>query len=390
MILQKSGKVQKFILFFSLLVLFSLGFSKDISTIFIDDFEGYVTTQLVKRAYAVWEDGAILNISMNERSGENASRSMQIDVLGPNTLDGSQTGSIYHSLPLTKRNWSGASAFRFWIKNPDKSDLWLTLNFKESYNEYWSIRHGAQVLMVEERGGAFQEDCFYGNIRVPAEFTGKVVIPMESFSVPQWNTARGDEILQLKDIESYALGITLNDDYPRTYIVDSVEVIAVPDPFLFINGERQIQIPDSGQLSEFYSIQPIGGTITDDNGSINWTLESKLNPVVTIDKNGTLTIPSSSKDESILLIASVDTPSYARKVGYSIKLFHTQTESAQSKTAGSEKIPPVLITKPTAYDQFVREFETWAREYRPLFVVISVGFVLLFIFILSSFQSKLK
>ncbi len=391
MIQQKSGTFVFHITFSIFLFIFSSGFiHREISTIYLDNFDAYVTTQVARRAYAAWEDGAQLEISLQEKSGEKGTRGLRIDALGPNSLDGNKTGSIFHSLPLMRRNWTGASGIRFWINNPDTNDLWLTLNFKEAYNEYWSVRHGAEYLLEGNDKPLFQEECFYGNIRIPGEFMGKVIIPMESFSVPDWNTARGDEILQLNDIESYALGITLDEKYPLTFIIDSFEVISSSEPFVFIQGVREIEIPESGQLNEFFKIKSTGRMGSEDVTSIAWMVESALNPRVTIDKDGTLTIPSGSSDEIITVFFHRDIPAYSQKTGYSVRLFNQRNSADGEVIQEASSVPAALLSQPSNYDRFSREFETWAREYRPLFVLISVGLVLLFIFILSTFQSKLK
>ncbi len=391
MVKRKFEKSFLIIVILALQIIFFSGFiTRVMTTLYLDNFESYVTTQVAKRAYAVWEDGAQLEISLDEKSGENNSRGMRIDILGPNKMDGSKTGSVFHSLPLLQRNWTGASGIRFWVKNTDKSDLWLTLNFKEAYNEYWAIRHGAEYLLEADGKPLFQEECFYGNIRIPAEFTGKVIVPIESFSVPEWNTARGDEILQLNDIESYALGITLDDKYPLTFYIDTFEVFISSEPFTFIQGVRQIQIPDSGQLNEFYKIKTTGKNEYVNGSSVTWMVESALNTLVRIEEDGSLIIPSGSKDETITIFFNSDIPMIDQRVGYNVRLFHPENLANREINEETNNVPSALLSKTTPYDQFSQEFEAWAREYRPLFVLISVGLVLLFIFILSTFQRKLK
>ncbi len=49
-----------------------------------------------------------------------------------------------------------------------------------------------------------------------------------------------------------------------------------------------------------------------------------------------------------------------------------------------------VILQKTDYDRFAENFEKWAMENRPLFVLLSVTGVILVISLLSTFQNKLK
>ncbi len=109
--------------------------------------------------------------------------------------------------------------------------------------------------MVQAEDGTFtQMDCLYGNLVVPPDFTGRVIIPIGSLTVPDWNTARGDKVLQLGNIESFAIGVTLDEDYPRTFYIDSFEVLPSASIPPVIQGPGIIQIPASGEHREKYSL----------------------------------------------------------------------------------------------------------------------------------------
>ncbi len=110
--------------------------------IFIEGFEEYNTTYQLNKAFSVWNDGANLKVFLETDTVNDGGYSIRVDVLGPNPYDGQKSGSIYHSLPFLSRNWTNAAGIAFWVKNPSADPLWLTFNFKEAYNEYWSVTPG--------------------------------------------------------------------------------------------------------------------------------------------------------------------------------------------------------------------------------------------------------
>ncbi len=355
--------------------------------IFSDNFESYVSTYQLEKAYADWEDGAQLEISLENTQADGSGNAMRIKVLGPNPYDGQKSGSIYHSLPLFSRNWTDAAGVSFWISNPSDDVLWLTFNFKEAYNEYWSVASGMPFLLSGKDGAYIQSQCQYGNLVIPAQFTGKVVIPLGSFSVPEWNTARGDQILQTRSIESYAIGIALNNDYPRVFYFDTFEVLRSDEVPVAIDGEVVIRIPDSGEHLETYTVR-IG--FEDEKVEGSWKVETLSNPGLSMDMSGVLTIPVGSVDEVISVVFTSVENGTEKKVSLPVKLVSGKMTPANSY--GDEEtnaIPSELLEK-TEYEQFAADFETWALEHRPLFVTISVFLVVLVIYMLSNLQNRLK
>ena len=315
-------------LIYLFLIFFISGFtSEEINqqSLFHDDFEFYSTDTQVKRAYSTWEDGARLDVSLDDSITGDGSRSMQIDVLGPNLFDNVTSGSIYHSLPLNARNWENSSGIRFWIKNPSEKPLWVTFNFKEAYNEYWSINPGSPYLLESENLRTNQYECLYGNMIIPANFVGRAIIPMTSFSVPEWNTARGDGKLQLSNIESFAIGVTLNEDYPRTFYIDTFEVLSPEVLIPTIQGVNKIQIPKSGELHQTFSVligkdgKQIGSDL-----SIQWKVISNLNPQIVIDPKGILSISAGAVDELITVELEISLQDSKTTVSMNISLLGGQ------------------------------------------------------------------
>ncbi len=244
------------------------------SPIFHENFEEYFSTVQVKRAFTIWQDGASLDISLDTKQIEGGKQSLRIDVLGPNPFDGVKNGSIYHALPMGSRNWLNASEISFWVSNPSDNALWLTFNFKEAYNEYWSVKHGGAFLLQSSAGSSIQYESQYGNLVIPAQFTGKVILPVNNFSIPEWNTARGDKQLQLANIESFAIGITLNEDYPRTFYIDSLNILPPGETPATIHGVKQIRIPESGEYRVAYKIE---NGLSEDSIQGNWKVKSQTN-----------------------------------------------------------------------------------------------------------------
>lgn len=354
-------------------------------SLYKETFEQYVTTKLVQQAYQVWEDGARLEVNLDTNKEGVGTKSLRVDVIGPNPLTNATSGSIYHSLALTRRDWSNSSGFRFWIKNPSNDSLWLTFNFKEAYNEYWSVTAGAPFIIEGVDSRLVQMESRYGNLVIPPDFSGWVTIPISSFSVPDWNTARGDKQLQLSSIESFALGVTVQNDYPRTFFIDSFEVLSAETTIPVITGVREIEIPTSGEHIEKFQLVDItkGTGITP-----LWNVKSPANPGLSISPDGSLAIPYSSKAEWITITASVDINGENVTTSEEIQLTGGAFPAGDQSSDSPEEA--IVLPTQTAYDAFASDFEKWAMEYRPLFVLISVSLVLIFIFLLSRFQNKLK
>jgi hypothetical protein len=357
------------------------------SHIFMDDFESYNTTYQLNKAYAAWSEGAGLDIQLENTRVDGIGHGMRIDALRPNPYDGQKTGSIYHSISLFARDWANAAGISFWVDNPVDDPLWLTFNFKEAYNEYWSVQHGAPFMLQNADGTYSQTDCLYGNLVIPSKFTGRVIIPISSFVVPDWNTARGDKILQLGNIESFAIGITLGEKYPRTFYIDTFEVLKPDTVPVGIKGSRVIQIPASGEHREKYSfIVPIATP----GKNPAWHVISTINPKVTIDPEGMLSVPAGTREDTISVVAETTGTAGTTSVILPVKLV---LESG-AITAGPNEMKveksTLGLTQKSDYDRFAESFEKWAMINRPLFVILSVGLVVFVIYLLSTFQKKLK
>jgi hypothetical protein len=385
----KKGLLQKYLGILMLIITAFTPFPQSQGNpIEIDNFEKYSSDIDIQKAYAVWNDGALLDVFIQEQSGD---QSMRVDIISPNSVNQSTNGSIYHVLSGSLRNWSDGSAVRFWVNNSFDKPLLLSLNFKEAYNEYWAIANQGVFFLQDDEGSLLQQGIEYGNLPLKANYQGWVLIPFFSFDVPEWNTARGDRILDLARIESIAFSVNIGEDYPRSFSIDDIEILPLTDlKPLDIQGSRSIQVPASGEHHELYSaflVSPV-----DDSSQpvdVLWSLADPHDGLISIDENGDLIIPAGVQEPSVTL--SVTFPSMDNPITEMIKVELTgsqltPTENAAAQSATAIPFQPTI----SAYDQFSQNFEVWAVQNRPLFVILSVGAVLLILIILTLLQRRLK
>jgi hypothetical protein len=376
------------------LLLFGIAFAPlqkvESSAIFRDDFEKYTSDSDVRRAYTVWEDGADMRVSLQRIPVHSGRQALAIYIASPNAHNQSDNGSIYHILSYFERNWSTGSGIRFWVDNANSKPLLLSINFKEEYNEYWAVAGEGIFFLQDENGALTQKKIEYGNLPIPPQYQGLVVVPFFSFAVPEWNTARGNEQLDLAKIESYAVAVTLDGIYPRTFSIDDIEVLA-PTEFktLTIQGAASIAVPASGEHREQYTTH-LGSPVEQTSLPVHtaWALRPPYDPAITLDNNGGLTIPSGVQDESVTLTATYSQLENPITSEFVVELIGSQPQN-QPTAAGDAAVTPQIKTE-TAYDRFSRNFETWATQNRPLFVLITVSVIAIFLAVLSYFQRRLK
>ncbi len=263
--------------------------------------------------------------------------------------------------------------------------LWLTFNFKEAYNEVLVCKAWRAFLLQSSAGSSIQYESQYGNLVIPAQFTGKVILPVNNFSIPEWNTARGDKQLQLANIESFAIGITLNEDYPRTFYIDSLNILPPGETPATIHGVKQIRIPESGEYRVAYKIEKVYQRIP------SRKLESKKSTNRCFHRSRRCFNNSrGTRDETISIISGRPSSDGSSEVSMDVILFSDSSGTAIAQTSGKEETLAEEKMQGSDYDRFAANFELWAMENRPLFVLLSVGLVVFIIFLLSVFQNRLK
>ena len=355
-----------------------------------DNFENYRSDRQIASAYQPWQDGAFLMTSLETEEVFSGNHALRIDVIGPNKKNQSAIGSIYHHLPGGQRNWSSGTAVRFWVHNPSPEPLLLTVNFKETYNEYWAV-NSEGIFFLESTAGELRKVALdYGNLPIPGKYSGFVVIPFSSFSVPEWNTARGNESMDLNHIDTFSFGLTTNANHPFHFFLDDFEIIAVQpfryleiyrdDSFLFIPDERDLTINLNA-----YLVDP------ENHKSTPVKPDCHIIPQVTniqIDQNGRLTIPSGITENEFMI--TCEFRDEERKYIDEIKISLVSSgNSAADLSEMQLQASPENEGGMTAGNLRLSPFETWAYQKRPLFVFLSTSIVLILVILLSAFQKRI-
>lgn len=360
--------------------------------IFWDDFEGYRSDRHLQKSYTTWGDGAEVNFSLEQThigSGRNA---LRVDV---SWIEGQATvgnGSLYYVLPILDRNWSGATAARFWIENSFENPLLLSFNFKEEYNEFWAVAADGVFLLESEEQVFLKKDVEFGNLVIPAHYQGFVLIPFYSLSLPDWNTARGDGVMDLSRVESWAFGLTIDQGASRTFYLDDIAIVSQAAPkYLEIEGQEQIEIPLSGEHREpfkAYLFDP--GSKTRQAVRPMWTIEGEHDERLQIDVEGWLLAPAAVSPGAATLRAVYSLPEGVLAAEQPLTITAKQPQQTFSPGAVAPAQPTATpVQAENAYQRFSGSFEAWAAGHRPLFVVISIFLVLALLVFLTSFQRKL-
>ena len=360
--------------------------------VFVDDFEHYRSQSGLEKSWQVWQDGAQINVGIEKETVGEGGQAMRVEVLAPNPQNDSEIGSIYHYLSAGKRNWVGATGFRFWVNNDSKEPLLISLNFKERFNEYWAVADSG-VFLLENPADQYQPKAIeYGNLPIPGSYSGYVVVPFASFSMPEWNTARGDEVMDLAAIESFAFGVTMRGYYPRTFILDAVSVITrVEYPYLEIKGVDSIPVPVSGEHREpfsAYMTEPISET--SQMVAAEWELADAGTEGPAISSDGWLSVPAGSAGQTLILHALYKTEAGVLTDSQTITLTGDSASGNGIAEDAQEAAPDNAKPALSEYERFSLAFEKWAAENRTLFVLLGIGLVLLVLAVLSAFQKKIK
>jgi len=362
------------------------------SPVFSDDFEQYRSQSDLEKSWQAWQDGAQIKTTIEEEISADGGKAMRIEVLGPNPQNNSETGSIYHYLSPGNRNWIGATGLRLWVSNLSDEPLLLSINFKERFNEYWAVSTSGIFLLENPADHFLRKDIAYGNLYIPSSYSGFVVVPFSSFSVPEWNTARGDEAMDLSGIESLAFGVTIRQDYPLIFIIDEVSVITQPEyPYLEIKGLDIIPVPASGEHREPFSAylnEAIKGT--PEQVAAEWELVDGAGEGLAVSPDGWLSVPAGAAEQTLQLNALYQTEQAILTASHALTLTGGLVEQVAGTEEGQATTPAEVPPLLSDYERFSMAFENWAAENGTLFVIVSIGVVLLVLAILSSFQKKIK
>lgn len=355
---------------------------------FYDDMEAYLTTSHLAKAYTVWSSGAETDVALTSSTVLSGQKAMRVTLSGPNPTNGSINGSIYHNLHIASRNWGNAQAIRFWIDNAGQDALRMNLNIKEQYSEYWAVGEQGPYFLQNQAGDLTQLDVRHNNIDIPAGYQGYVIVPFVSFSVPAWNTAIGDAVLDLGQIESFAIGMVLPAKVPHTFTIDDLEVLVeAPATILNISGQPSVSVPGSGTHVETYSATYAGldgAEIT--SQSVTWSILSSHDPAITFDDQGRLSVPAGTASGDVVLQAETGQPGNRITRTYRVSIYGAEPMPASMQPAASLAPAP----EPNPYDQFSQSFEVWALQNRPVFVVAIIAVLMLVVFVLSRVERGIR
>jgi hypothetical protein len=359
--------------------------------IFFDDFEEYLNASQLKTAYTVWEDGALLNIAMDRGHVFSGGKSMRVDVLGPNPQTLSTSASIYHLLQLSESNWTEGAGVRFWVHNLSRIPLSMTFNFKERRNEFWSIADHSTVYLQNSENSYLQQEGQYGNIIIPAFFKGFLYIPFESFSVPAWNTAKGDELLNLAQIESFSFGINITTTELQRFYIDDIEILPQSNfNIAQLAGQSKIAIPASGQHREFYTLL-LPELHQDPFLPVQWELITSNDKGLVMNNDGWLTVPAGTSPGTVTLCACLPADLGLSQIHFEVSLFDpTQGDEPIIKEVPVSDEIKIIEEENSAYLQFADQLESWVSTHRALFVLITVTGIVVIIMGLSFLQNRLK
>jgi hypothetical protein len=358
--------------------------------IYSDDFESYLTAAQLNAAYTVWEDGALIQIDVEKGYIKSGSHAMQVDIQGANPNTYATSGSIYHLLQQTETHWTNGIGTRFWIYNQSKYPLSLSVNFKERYNEFWAVADSGFFYLLTEDGNFLQQEIQYGNLVIPAFYHGFIFVPFESFTVPEWNTAIGDEVMDLDDVESFSLAMNVTVSELQRFSVDDFDVLSSNNTLPpAIDGSKSIEIPTSGQHQEYYVVT-LPNNIPSGEASQEWSIINQEDTLASIDSNGWLTVPNDTSPGAITIIHHTIVDNQKINTLFDVNLIDPAALIEQTTEPIVSEEVQAIQEENSAYQQFSDSFDRWASENRAWFVVIAISLILILIATFSIIQNRLK
>lgn len=286
-------------------------------------------------SYALWQDGAHMRLSQAEEGVRDGNTALRVDLTGTNEATGATSGSFYHILPETRRDWSQTGFIRFWIKNASEKSLLFNCSFKEAANEDWGLGQEGAFYLEDEDGMYYPCDYHYCNLEIPAGYEGYVVLPYSSMTVPDWSTAKGDRTLRLDNIETYAFGAQYSDA-PQTFYLDEVTVASDPDTRAV--GVRlpkdAVAIPKQGETTMRFDayVTNLSGDFSDED--VVFSLKGSYDDVA-LSKDGALTVQAGAAPADVAVTAAVaGKPQYYHT--FTVRVGDAPVTSAPNGTGGTD------------------------------------------------------
>ena len=171
-----------------------------------------------------------------------------------------------------------------------------------------------------------------------------------------------------------------------------IEIIAPTDfQILVIQGTNSIQVPTTGQHQEHFStFLNAPAQKTSKEVSAVWSLKEPYDHMITLDKNGNLTIPAGVQGDRLTLAVTYAsaTPVYSVSDEFEVVLENGRSspEKQIAKTIQTDQNK----VEYSAYNRFSKAFDAWAYENRPLFVIIIISALFILLVVLAFFQHRLN
>ena len=359
----------------------------------LDNFDEYASQKQFSRIWSAWEEGAMVDLRLEDSAASGHGKVMVVEMLSLSEGEQPNIGSVFALLHGPDRHWQDGMGIRLWLDNGGGDDLFLSLNFKEQYNEFWATVHGSPVFLQPEGGRIQQRQIEYGNIPIPAGFSGTITIPFTSFTVPDWNTANGNQEINLRTIESLGFAVMAQDALPFSFAIDDIEVITETfDNVLTITGLNYIYLPESGARLETYSAtltSLVDGNTT--NPQVTWTVVSPQDESVQISKTGQLILQHDIQDSEVVIAASYQSPYGPVSTEFEV-LLGGEGKPEENLDALKEMPPDEMLSQaePTELDKISETYTSWLENYRLITVLASVMAILVIVFVFAYIELKLR
>ena len=272
------------IISFLVMTPFSSLYKANAVTLTIDDFEKYSVGQNLSSKFSLWtSSNATADFSIVEGGWGNNTKSAKLT-----TTDTLDTGwmTFFYTTDNDKRDWSGADGVSFNFKSVDNKSLSMYFAIVDKQNENWSagqsikyfLKHTGSDIYETKQGSA-------GGIIFPANFDGEVIIPFNSFYIPDWATPVNG-ILDLDVVSAMNIGFSPVNMKGQSMYIDDIKLYNADSAIssLELFSQEKVYIPT--KLTEYAQVIPHAYNslgIEVDNPQINWSITPSDSNIILSD-----------------------------------------------------------------------------------------------------------
>ncbi|EST12778.1 hypothetical protein [Sporolactobacillus laevolacticus] len=195
------------------------------------------------------------------------------------------------------RNLNNYGAMVFDISNPNKTEM--RFNFSFNTGRILVLKNGSFVALMSSSTSNWETfRVKNGTVSIPPAFHGKIYIPFASLF-------KSDKSVDLSSIKSWGISFTLDKNQKQrvkfgdfSFVTRSLADKENRVLDLTITGEESVQIPVAGESIAYYQIRKTENT--ENKPTLGLLGKPKG---VTLDKNGTLTLTTLAKPQTIRLVS---------------------------------------------------------------------------------------